>query len=101
MAHDLELLELIDSDCVTRWISEKRHIIAYRVSWKTIYNISTVQLDMNFAAAPSATYTTKSSKSAMLSIFGDFCPKIHRMLDLVPEGKVWEWKLRVHAPLPV
>jgi salicylate hydroxylase len=55
---------------------------------------------MNFAAAPSATYTTKGSKSAMLSIFGDFCPKIHRMLDLVPEGEVWEWKLRVHAPVP-
>jgi salicylate hydroxylase len=36
MAHDPELLELIDSECATRWIGEKRHIIAYRVSWKTI-----------------------------------------------------------------
>jgi salicylate hydroxylase len=100
MQHDPELLELIDSDRVTRWIGEKRHIIAYPVSSKSIYNISTVQPDTNFAAAPSATYTTKGSKSAMLSIFGDFCPKIHRMLNLVPEGEVCEWKLRVHAPLP-
>jgi salicylate hydroxylase len=100
MAHDAELLELIDSDRVTRWIGEKRHIIAYPVSSKSIYNISTVQPDTNFAAAPSATYTTKGSKSAMLKIFGDFCPKIHRMLNLVPEGEVCEWKLRVHAPLP-
>lgn len=100
MQHDPELLELIDSDCVTRWIGEKRHIIAYPVSSKTIYNISTVQPDTNFAAAPSATYTTKGSKTAMLSIYCDFCPKIHRMLDLVPEGEVCEWKLRVHARLP-
>ncbi len=100
MAHDPELLELIDSDRVTRWIGEKRHIIAYPVSSKSIYNISTVQPDTNFAAAPSATYTTKGSKSAMLQIFDDFCPKIHRMLNLVPEGEVCEWKLRVHAPLP-
>lgn len=100
MEHDPELLELISSDKVTRWIGEKRHIIAYPVSSKSIYNISTVQPDTNFAAAPSATYTTKGSKSAMLGIFSDFCPKIQRMLNLVPDGEVCEWKLRVHSPLP-
>jgi len=100
MEHDPELLELIDNDVVIRWIGEKRHIIAYPVSNKSIYNVSTAQPDKNFAAAPSATYTTKGSKSAMLATFGDFCPKIQRMLRLVPDGEVCEWKLRVHSPLP-
>ncbi|KAG9236714.1 salicylate hydroxylase-like protein [Amylocarpus encephaloides] len=100
MKKDPELLALIDKDIVTRWIGEKRHIIAYPVSNKQIYNISTAQPDKNFAAAPSATYTTKGSKKAMMETFGDFCPMIQRMLDLVPEGEVCEWKLRVHAPLP-
>ncbi|KAH6666938.1 hypothetical protein B0J14DRAFT_192676 [Halenospora varia] len=100
MENDPELLALIDNDRVTRWIGEKRHIIAYPVSNKTIYNISTTQPDTNFAAAPSATYTTKGSKKEMLETFGDFCPMIGRMLDLVPDGEVCEWKLRVHAPLP-
>jgi salicylate hydroxylase len=100
MASDPELLALIDADRVVRWIGEKRHIIAYPVSRKQIYNISTTQPDVNFAAAPSATYTTKASKKAMLEVFSDFSPMIHRMLDLVPEGEVCEWKLRVHAPLP-
>ncbi|KIY00007.1 uncharacterized protein Z520_04644 [Fonsecaea multimorphosa CBS 102226] len=100
MSSDPELLALIDADKVIRWIGAKRHIIAYPVSSKQIYNISTTQPDVNFAAAPSATYTTKGSKKAMLEVFGDFCPMIHRMLDLVPEGEVCEWKLRVHAPLP-
>ncbi|KAL2218407.1 putative monooxygenase [Thermoascus aurantiacus ATCC 26904] len=100
MEHDPELLELIDSDRVVRWIGEKRHIIAYPVSSKTIYNLSTTQPDVNFAAAPTATYTTKGSKSAMLSVFADFCPKVQRMLNMVPDGEVCEWKLRVHSPLP-
>jgi len=100
MEHDPELLELIDGERVIRWIGERRHIIAYPVSRKSIYNISTTQPDANFAAAPSETYTTKGSKTAMLSVFSDFCPKIQRMLRLVPEGEVCEWKLRVHAPLP-
>lgn len=97
---DPELLALIEKEGVTRWIGEKRHIIAYPISNKTIYNLSTTQPDVNFAAAPSETYTTKGSKTAMLDVFSDFCPKVLRMLNLVPEGEVCEWKLRVHAPLP-
>ena len=100
MESDPELLALIDTEGVTRWIGEKRHIIAYPISNKTIYNLSTTQPDINFAAAPSETYTTKGSKKVMLEVFSDFCPKVLRMLNLVPEGEVCEWKLRVHSPLP-
>jgi salicylate hydroxylase len=100
METDPELKALIDAESVTRWIGEKRHIIAYPVSSKQIYNISTIQPDVNFAAEASATYTTKGSKSAMLKVFQDFCPMIQRMLDLVPEGEVCEWKLRTHSRLP-
>lgn len=100
MENDPELLELIEGDRVIRWIGEKRHIIAYPVSSKTIYNLSTTQPDKNFAAATNATYTTKGSKSAMMDTFHDFCPKVKKMLDLVPDGEVCEWKLRVHDPLP-
>lgn len=99
MKDDPELLKLIESDTVTRWIGEKKHIIAYPIHNKTIYNLSTAQPDVNFAGAPDAQYTTKGSKSAMLEVYGDFCPMIHRMLNLVPEGEVVEWKLRVHDPL--
>lgn len=100
MENDPELLKLIDGNSITRWIGERRHIIAYPISNNTIYNISTAQPDTNFASAPSATYTTKGSKPAMLSVFADFCPKVQRMLDLVPDGAVCEWKLRAHEPLP-
>ncbi len=36
----------------------------------------------------------------MLSVFSDFCPMVQRMLNLVPDGELCEWKLRVHEPLP-
>ena len=97
---DPELLALINSTRVTRWIGEKRHIIAYPVSNNNIYNLSTTQPDSNFAAATNATYTTRGSKAAMLGVFSDFCPMVQRLLNYVPEGEVCEWKLRVHDPLP-
>ncbi|KAJ5215060.1 hypothetical protein N7468_010739 [Penicillium chermesinum] len=97
---DPELLALINSTRVTRWIGEKRHIIAYPVSNHTIYNLSTAQPDTHFAAATNATYTTRGSKEAMLIVFGDFCPMVKRILNYVPEGEVCEWKLRSHDPLP-
>ncbi|KAL2267661.1 hypothetical protein VTJ83DRAFT_4938 [Remersonia thermophila] len=100
MEHDPEMLALIDSDEVVRWIGERRHIIAYPVASKQIYNLSSAQPDDHFAKATNATYTTRGSKAAMLKVFEDFCPLVHRMLDLVPDGEVCEWKLRSHKPLP-
>jgi salicylate hydroxylase len=97
---DPEIMALISGERVTRWIGAKRHIIAYPISNNTIYNLSTAQPDTNFASATNETYTTKGSKPEMMKVFSDFCPMIQRMLDLVPDGEVCEWKLRVHAPLP-
>lgn len=100
MLQDPELAELINSNQVTRWIGEKRHWIAYPVAGKTIYNLSSTQPDTHFAAAPSETYTTRGSKEDMLDVYSDFCPLVKRMLDMVPDGEVCEWKLRLHKPLP-
>jgi salicylate hydroxylase len=100
MQHDAEMMALLDSNQVTRWIGEKRHWICYPIASRTIYNMSSIQPDVNFAAAPSSTYTTRGSKEAMLSVFSDFCPIVQRMLNLVPDGEVCEWKLRIHKPLP-
>lgn len=100
MAHDPELLALIDSDEVVRWVGEKRHIIAYAIDNHSIYNLSTVQPDENFADAPSITYTTRGSKEVMLRVFDDFCPLVQKMLNLVPDQEVCEWKLRMYKPLP-
>ncbi len=100
MAGDPELLAMLDAGGAVRWIGERRHVIAYPIAGKSIYNLSTCQPDDNFAAAPTATYTTRGSKEAMLRVYADFCPLVHKMLRLVPEGEVCEWKLRSHRVLP-
>ncbi|KAI5456894.1 hypothetical protein BGZ63DRAFT_494955 [Mariannaea sp. PMI_226] len=100
MLADPEMAELINSNQVTRWIGEKRHWIAYPVAGKTIYNLSSTQPDTHFAAAPSETYTTRGSKKDMMDVYDDFCPLVKRMLDLVPDKEVCEWKLRRHKSLP-
>ncbi|KAM5353412.1 hypothetical protein ACJ41O_000062 [Fusarium nematophilum] len=94
-----ELLELIDSDSVRRWIGEKRHIIAYPIHNHTIYNIATAQPDSNFADATNVTWTNLGDKKAMKAVYADFCPLVQKLLDLVPEGDVVEWRLRSHKPL--
>jgi len=49
--------------------------------------------------ATDAAYTTRGSKEAMLGVFGDFCPLVQKMLRMVPDGDVCEWKLRQHKTL--
>lgn len=100
MSSDPELLALLKGNQSTRWIGEKKHIIAYPVSSKTIYNISTAHPDTNFAAAPDETYTTQGSKASMLAVYADFAPLVLKMLNMVPSDELCEWKLRVHQPLP-
>ena len=60
--------------------------------------MSTIQPDRNFVQAD--TWTAKGDKIEMLNTFHDFCPRVQKLLNLVPEGDVLEWKLRVHKPLP-
>ena len=100
LAADPELLALLDSNTITRWTGSQKHIIAYPVCSKQLYNIATFQPDTSFAAAPSATYTTRRSKAVMMDVLSGFCPRLRRLLALIPEAEVCEWRLRVHAPLP-
>jgi hypothetical protein len=59
--------------------------------------MSTAHPDRRFVEAD--TWTATGSKSEMLATFHDFCPRVQKLLNLVPEGEVLEWKLRVHTPL--
>jgi len=95
---DPELLPFFTGTQSYRWIGEKRHIIAYPIDSGDLFNMSTTQPDRHFVQAD--TWTAVGSKSEMLKTFHDFCPRIQKLLNLVPEGEVLEWKLRVHKPLP-
>ncbi|ORY73632.1 hypothetical protein BCR35DRAFT_344344 [Leucosporidium creatinivorum] len=94
---DPELLPFFDGSHSYRWIGEKRHIIAYPICSHTVFNLSTAHPDRRFVEADS--WTATGSKAEMLETFADFCPRVRKLLNLVPEGDVLEWKLRGHSPL--
>lgn len=62
--------------------------------------MSTAHPDTHFSSEPSSTWTSASgSKADLLDTFKTFCPRVQKLLALVPEGQVLEWRLRVHLPL--
>nr|XP_019043135.1 salicylate hydroxylase [Kwoniella bestiolae CBS 10118]OCF22065.1 salicylate hydroxylase [Kwoniella bestiolae CBS 10118] len=94
---DPELLPFFTGSHSYRWIGERRHIIAYPIASHDLFNMSSAHPDRRFVEAD--TWTASGSKQEMLDMFSDFCPRVQKLLKLVPEGDVLEWKLRVHAPL--
>ncbi|KAH8923042.1 putative monooxygenase [Atractiella rhizophila] len=97
MADDPDLKKLIEGNVVIRWISPKQHIICYPIERNEVFNISTVQPDVNFAAADE--WMVNASKAQMLKVFSDYCPLVQKMLAKSQEDGVCEWKLRVHGKL--
>lgn len=62
--------------------------------------MSTAHPDTHFTAEPTSTWTSSNgSKADLLDTFKTFCPRVQKLLNLVPEGNVLEWRLRVHLPL--
>nr|XP_018264242.1 salicylate hydroxylase [Kwoniella dejecticola CBS 10117]OBR86400.1 salicylate hydroxylase [Kwoniella dejecticola CBS 10117] len=94
---DPDLVPFFTGSHSYRWIGERRHIIAYPIASHDLFNMSTAHPDRRFVEADS--WTASGSKEEMLEMFSDFCPRVQKLLQLVPEGDVLEWKLRVHAPL--
>lgn len=73
---------------------------SYPIANNTIFNMSTAHPDTHFTAEPTSTWTSSNgSKSDLLDTFKTFCPRVQKLLNLVPEGNVLEWRLRVHLPL--
>lgn len=63
--------------------------------------MSTAHPDIHFTSEPSSTWTaTGGTKADLLDTFKTFCPRVQKLLALVPEDEpVLEWRLRVHEPL--
>ncbi|KAF8199860.1 hypothetical protein K438DRAFT_1966218 [Mycena galopus ATCC 62051] len=58
-----------------------------------LYPDPAAQPDTNFAAEPTASWTTRADKDVMLQLYSDFCLSVRR------ESEVCESKLRVYHPL--
>ncbi|KAJ5129721.1 uncharacterized protein N7515_005760 [Penicillium bovifimosum] len=95
MLQDPELKELIDEPQATRWLGPSRHIIAYPVRKHELYNVVLLHPDHNSEES----WTTKGSKQAMIDNYDGWDSKVRKLIDLVDDEEVLEWKLCLHRPL--
>ena len=96
MESDPELRPYIDELKAHRWVGPGCHIISYPIKKHEMYNMVMVHPDRG---GVEESWTTKGSKSDVLREYDGWDPTLVKMLKLVPEGDVLEWKLCTHLPL--
>ncbi|GFF47770.1 6-hydroxynicotinate 3-monooxygenase [Aspergillus udagawae] len=96
MENDPELKQLIDEPQATRWIGPYRHIIAYPVRKHQLYNIVLLHPDRTDVEE---SWTTRGSKQMMVDDYRGWDRRVTKLIDLVKDDEVLEWKLCQHPPL--
>jgi salicylate hydroxylase len=96
MENDPELKQLIDEPQATRWIGPYRHIIAYPVRNHQLYNIVLLHPDRTDVEE---SWTTRGSKQMMVDDYRGWDRRVTKLIDLVKDNEVLEWKLCQHPPL--
>jgi salicylate hydroxylase len=91
-----DLQPFIQEKKAIRWIGPGGHIIAYPVRNHEVYNMALAHPDRGRV---DESWTSVSSKKNLLGEYEGWDPKLIKLLDLVPEGDVLEWKLCMHMPL--
>ncbi|KAE8167616.1 hypothetical protein BDV40DRAFT_312063 [Aspergillus tamarii] len=90
MEKDPELKALLNNPIATRWVGPHRHIIAYPVRNHELFNIVLLHPDDHDAEE---SWTTTASKQSMLRQYNGWDTTVLKLLDLVKEDEVLEWKL--------
>ncbi|CAG8348873.1 unnamed protein product [Penicillium salamii] len=96
MEKDPELKALIDEPQATRWLGPSRHIIAYPVRKHELYNVVLLHPDSH---GVEESWTTKGSKQEVVDNYDGWDSKVRKLIDLVDDNEVLEWKLCLHYPL--
>ncbi|KAE8374605.1 hypothetical protein BDV26DRAFT_300106 [Aspergillus bertholletiae] len=96
MEKDPELRELVDEPQATRWLGPDRHIIAYPVRKHELFNVVLLHPDGH---GVEESWTTKGSKQEMVDNYRGWDRRVRKLIDLVADDEVLEWKLCLHSPL--
>ncbi len=96
MMNDPDLKPFITEPRATRWIGPNCHIIAYPVRAHQLYNVVLAHPDRG---GLEESWTTIGSKKGLLDEYDGWDPNLVKMLNLVPDREVLEWKLCSHPPL--
>ncbi|KAJ9645517.1 hypothetical protein H2204_001097 [Knufia peltigerae] len=96
--NDPELREFVTERVATRWMGGGRHVQAYPIRHGQLYNMVLCHPDTDISEE---SWTAKASKQRVLENFADWdTGRLQKLLDLIPEDNVLEWRLCQHDPLP-
>lgn len=96
MEQDAELKGLLEEPQATRWIGPNRHVIAYPVRKHELYNVVLLHPDRH---GVEESWTTKGSKQKMIDDYRGWDRRVTKLINLVDDDEVLEWKLCLHSPL--
>ncbi|KAL2822285.1 hypothetical protein BDW59DRAFT_173932 [Aspergillus cavernicola] len=96
MESDPKLKKLLEVPEATRWLGPERHLIAYPVRNHELFNVVLLHPDRH---GVEESWTTKGSKQGMVDDYAGWDPLVMKLIDLVPDDEVLEWKLCLHPPL--
>ncbi|KAE8354509.1 salicylate hydroxylase [Aspergillus coremiiformis] len=96
MEKDPELKELVDENQATRWLGPDRHIVAYPVRKHELFNVVLLHPDRH---GVEESWTTKGLKQEMVDNYRGWDRRVQKLIDLVVDDEILEWKLCLHPPL--
>jgi salicylate hydroxylase len=96
MLQDHQLRPFIEERKAFRWVGPGGHVVAYPVRDHKLYNVVLAHPDRG---GLEESWTKSGSKKDLLKEYEGWDPRLVKMIDLVDDGEVLEWKLCSHPPL--
>lgn len=96
MEKDPDLKRLVAEPAATRWLGPARHVVAYPLRKHELFNVVLLHPDQR---GVEECWTTRSPKQNMVDDYRGWDPVVTKLIDLVTDEEVPEWKLCLHRPL--
>ncbi|CAF4354075.1 unnamed protein product, partial [Rotaria sp. Silwood2] len=94
---DSSLIEALENPVGLRWMGPDGHIMGYPIRNHQLLNLVLLHPDKT---GTEESWSMKGDKKEMMKFYKNWNIRVRKLLDLVPDGEVLEWKLCDHASLP-
>ena len=96
-SEDPTLIDALENQIGLRWMGPDAHIMCYPIRNHQLLNIVLLHPDK---VGTEESWTNKVTKDEMVKFYENWNRRVKKLIELVPDGEIWEWKLCDHAPLP-
>ncbi|CAF4470172.1 unnamed protein product, partial [Rotaria sp. Silwood2] len=94
---DASLIEALNNPVVLRWMGPNGHIMSYPIRNHHFLNLVLLHPDK---IGTKESWTTKGNKKEIVEFYKNWNIRVKKLLDLILEREILEWKLCDHISLP-